>query len=59
MRFLITLVVILGTCGVAQADCPGGQCRPVRSTVKATGKAVAKVAKAPFKCRCRRGNCCK
>lgn len=53
MRYLIALIVILGTCGVAKADCPGGQCRPVRSTVKAAGKAVAKVAKAPFR-RCRR-----
>lgn len=60
MKYLIALVVILGTCGVCEAGCENGQCRtPVRSTVKAAGKAVSKVARAPFRCRCRRGNCCK
>ena len=59
MKYLICVVAILFCASIAQADCPGGQCRPVRTTVKAAGKAVAKVAKAPFKCRCRRGNCCK
>ena len=54
MKYLICVVAILFCASIAQADCPGGQCRPVRSTVKAAGKAVVKVARAPFKCRCRR-----
>lgn len=58
MRFLICIVCVLFSASIAQAGCPGGVCRtPVRTAVKATAKGVAKVARAPFRCHCRKGCC--
>jgi hypothetical protein len=59
MRYVLALLLILGTCGVCEAGCENGHCKtPVRTAILKTAKATAKVATAPFRCRCRRG-CCK
>lgn len=58
MKYLICIVCVLFCASTASAACPGGRCpTPVRTAVKATAKGVAKIAKAPFKCRCRGCKC--
>lgn len=55
MRYVLALLLILGTFGVCEAGCENGQCKtPVRTAILRTTKATAKVAAAPFRCRCRR-----
>lgn len=61
MKSLACILVVLFSASICEAACPGGHCpTPVRTAVKATAKGVVKVARAPFKCRCRGcKGCCK
>lgn len=56
MKYLICIVAVLFCASVANAGCANGRCHtPVRTAVKATAKAIGKVAKAPFRCHCKGG----